>query len=95
MAQFKPGISGNYKGRPRGRSRSTESIRGVIRRFVSANINNIQDDFNRLQPKERLILFERLLRHVLPSPVDELEKLSDADLDRIIEKIKNDRLKVA
>lgn len=95
MAQWAKGISGNYKGRPRRNSKGTEQIRGLIRKFVSANINGLQDDYNKLEPKERLILFERLLRHILPGPVDELERLSDEDLDRMIERLKKDRLHVA
>ena len=95
MAQWKPGISGNYKGRPRRSGKGTEQIRSLIRKFVSANIDGLQADYDKLEPKERFILMERLLRHILPSPVDELERLSDEDLDRLIVKLKKDRLHVA
>ena len=96
MPRFIKGISGNPSGRPKGKkNRGTEEMRSIIRKFISGNIDQVQSDFTSLDPKDRLILFERLLRHVLPAPVDELERLSDEDLDRMIEKLKKDRLRVA
>jgi len=93
MAKFKPGISGNRKGRPVGsRSRSTEQIRVALMKFIDENIDSLQDEFKHLEPKEKFAALNQLLRHCLPPPQDELMRLSDEDLDRLIERLKQDRI---
>jgi hypothetical protein len=94
MARFEKGKSGNPSGRPRGiRSKTTEQIRRTISRFISGNLTQLQTDFNELKtPRERLAFIEKMLKFILPPPQDELMRLSDEDLDRLINKLKNNRL---
>ena len=93
MAKFKPGISGNPAGRPKGgRNRSTEQLRDVLRRFIDENIDSLQDEFKHLEPKEKFAAINQMLRHCMPPPMDELMRLSDEDLDRLIERLKQDRI---
>jgi hypothetical protein len=94
MAQWKQGQSGNPAGRPKGiRSKSTEQLRKILAKFLTANLTSIQQEYDSLKTaREKLNFVERLLRHVLPPPQDELMRLSDADLDRLINKLKNNRL---
>jgi len=83
----------NRKGRPRGsRNRDAEMIRRKIKDFVYQTIDEFREDYHSLKPQQRIMMFEKLLRHVLPRPVDELERLSDEDLDRLIERLKNRKL---
>jgi hypothetical protein len=91
MARFEKGKSGNPSGRPRGiRSKTTEQLRRIIAKFLTANLTSIQADFNELKtPRERLAFIEKMLKFILPPPQDELMKLSDEDLDRLINKLKN------
>ena len=96
MPKFTKGKSGNPAGRPKGgKNRSTEELRNIIRRFIGCNLKNLQADLNELESKDRLTVLIRLLGFILPAPVDELERLSDEDLDRLIVKLKKERLHVA
>jgi len=96
MAKFQPGETGNINGRPRGaKGKTSEVIRDSIRKFLAKNITSLQKDYDKLEPKDRLLLYERLLKFVVPSPEFDLGKLSEQDLDLIIERLKdkNDKLK--
>ena len=96
MAKFLKGISGNVTGRPKGATgKTSEVIRDSIRKFLAKNITSLQKDYDKLDPKDRLLLYERLLKFVVPSPEFDLGKLSEQDLDLIIERLKekNDKLK--
>jgi hypothetical protein len=93
MAKFEAGKSGNESGRPRGaRGRTSEVIRDNIRRFLARNISSLQKDYDKLDPKDRLLLYERLLKFVVPSPEFSLNKLSDTDLDILIDRLKDKHL---
>ena len=95
MAQWKQGETGNPNGRPKGKTNaSTDKIREIVIRFLSGNLKNLQRDFDSLKnPSQRLQFIKDLLKFVVPPPQNELEKLDDESLDRLIEKLRNDRLK--
>ena len=53
----------------------------------------IKKDFELLEPKDRIVLFEKLLKYSLPTLQattlsTNLDKLSDIELDTIIEELK-------
>jgi len=65
--------------------------------FLSDNWEQVQDDYNNLEAKDRLVFYEKLLQYDLPrlqatefTNTSNLEKLSDKDLDILIEKLKQD-----
>jgi len=83
------GQSGNPAGRKAGsKGRNTEQMRNLIGKFLSANLKNLQDDLNKLSPEKRLILLERFMRYVIPPAEYDLSKLSEKDLDLIINRLK-------
>lgn len=79
----------NRKGRPKGSpNKSVEEVRNLVQQFVENNLETLQADFEQLEPKDRLMFIERLLKHVLPSPIASLEQLSESDLDILLDKLK-------
>jgi hypothetical protein len=86
----------NLAGRPQGSSnKDIESIRKKLRIFLYDKLPELpviykalRNDQTRPGAKEQFIMIEKLMRHVLPPPTDELMRLSDADLDKLIEKLK-------
>ncbi|WP_152267018.1 DUF5681 domain-containing protein [Agriterribacter humi] len=94
MAQ-KKGQTGNPNGRPKGSpNKATKDLRQWVNGFIQSQTEQIQKDWKQLEPKDRIILFEKLLKYSLPtlqatSLTTDLEKLSDEDLDRIVNEILN------
>lgn len=79
----------NRKGRPKGSPNKTvEEVRAMVQRFVENNLETLQEDFEQLEPKDKLAFFERLLKHVLPSPITSLEQLSENDLDVLLQRLR-------
>ena len=89
---FKKGVSGNTLGRPIG-ARGKNNLREFITEFLEENTERIKKDFELLEPKDRIVLFEKLLKYSLPTLQattlsTNLDKLSDTELDIIIEELK-------
>jgi len=91
MGQFKKGEGGRPKGIP---NKATTDLREWINNFIDDNREQIQQDWKELNPRDRIILFEKLLRYALPTlqatslNVD-FEKLPESALDKIIESLLN------
>ena len=91
MGQFQKGEGGRPKGTP---NKITAELRDWISNFIDSNREQIQRDWETLDPKDRIVLFERLLKYALPtlqatSLTTEFERLTDEQLDTIIEQLKN------
>jgi len=91
---FKKGESGNITGRPVGTTnKSTNKRRDWITDFLEENKDRVKEDFLLLEPKDRIVLFEKLLKYSLPTLQattlsTEFETMTDTDLDRIISELK-------
>jgi hypothetical protein len=86
---FKKGQSGNPSGRkPNTPNKTTDELRLLLQSFIELNLVDIQGNYDLLEPKEKLIIIEKLLKLVLPPPLHELNRLTDEQLNDLIEKLK-------
>lgn len=92
--RYTKGQSGNPNGRPKGATnKATDRLRSWVTSFLEDNLDQIKKDFHLLEPKDRLILFERLLKYSLPTLqstaiTSEFDAMTDEELDRIITELK-------
>lgn len=92
--RFKPGESGNLKGRPLGsKNKITNDLRTRISIFLNAEFSTFCTAFRGLTPEKKLKFYTDLLSFSVPklsnTKLDvEFEALSDEQLDLIIEKLK-------
>ncbi len=64
---LKKGMTNNPAGRPVGAvNKVTASLRNRINDFLNENWENLQKDFEKLEPKDRLMFMEKLLQYALP-----------------------------
>lgn len=79
--KFKPGKSGNEKGRPRKPASYEERLRNVesrrlIEEFVIEEIRTLKSKYNQLEPKEQLAFLKDIIPYVMPkySSIDFIEQ---------------------
>jgi len=90
MPQFQKGEGGRPKGKP---NRITAELREWISVFINNNKEKIQQDFDSLESKDRIMIFEKLLKYALPalqatSLTTDFDRMTDEQLDRIINELK-------
>lgn len=84
-------FGGRQKGTP---NKTTAEVKSLLHEFISCNIETLQDDFDLLEPKDRLAFFERALKFILPTQQsneininslsnDELDKLTDSLISKL------------
>ncbi len=93
---LKKGQTNNPHGRPKGiPNKVTANLRGRINDFLNENWQNLQKDFDKMDPKDRLMFYEKLLQYGLPRLQStelktDFESFTDAQLDAIINKLMTD-----
>lgn len=87
------GQTGNLNGRPKGKpNKITTSLKQIVKDFLDNNAKSLQQDFEALEPKDRLQFYEKLLKYAIPTQTANeinLNTLSDETLDIIMDKITN------
>lgn len=87
-------MTNNPNGRPKGiPNKSTNELRQWISEFIEGQREQIISDWQALEPKDRIIMFEKLMRFVLPTLQattlqTDFERLPDEQLDYIINELK-------
>jgi hypothetical protein len=88
------GVTNNPNGRPKGsQNKATADLRQWLADFVHGQRDQILQDWQSLEPKDRIIMFEKLMRFVLPTLQattlqTDFERLTDTQLDDIIKELK-------
>jgi hypothetical protein len=91
----KKGHTNNPNGRPIGcTNKSTAHFRQWVGEFLDGQRPQIVKDWKTLEPKDRILMFEKLMRFVLPTLQSttlqsDFEKLSDEQLTQIINELKH------
>lgn len=83
---FKKGQGGR---KPGAVNKATKTLREFISDFLNDNRETLSKDFKRLSPRDRLVLFEKLLQYAIPkkqSTAISLEDLTDDQLDKLLDK---------
>ncbi len=90
MTQFQKNDSRiNTSGRKAGTpNRSTNQLRMLVQNFIEENWCTLQQSFDALEDKDKLNFIDKLLKHTLPAPLTELERLTSEQLDELIQKLK-------
>ncbi len=90
---FTKGISGNINGRPIGsQNKAAGQLRNVITDFLEQRFEQVIEDFEQLEPKDRIKVFTDLLQYSVPklqavSNLIEFEKMTDEQLDGVIKQL--------
>jgi len=91
---MKKGKTNNPNGRPKGaKNKVTAPLREMITDFLNDNFDEVQSEFMNLDPKDKLKVYTDLLQYAVPKlrsveVKDEFDKLTDEQLDQIINELK-------
>lgn len=87
------GKTNNPNGRPKGSKNKVEKpLRLWVQNFIEGKTKDLEKAWNDLEPKDKFIMFEKLLAYSLPKPqtIDlnmNLESLKEEDIDRIFDRL--------
>lgn len=90
------GKTNNPNGRPKGTpNKITADLRSFLTGVIDKNRRQITKDLKALEPRDRLIILEKLMAYVIPKQQTvtasvELERLTDEQLNQVINQLTND-----
>ena len=90
------GKTNNPNGRPPGKpNKITAELRTRIKSFLDDNFETVKNDWKKLEPKDRILMYEKMLSFALPKLREsdlkmDFKSLSDADIDRITNQLLSD-----
>lgn len=93
MARPKNDGKGRMGGRAKGTpNKATKNMREWLTKLLAKNRRQIEQDLQALEPKDRIMLLEKLMQYVIPKQQNikaEVENLTDAELSEIATQILN------
>jgi hypothetical protein len=89
---LKKGQTNNPHGRKAGvPNKVTLPLKVAISSFCENNWQQVEKIWAKLPVTQKISFYEKLLKLVVPPPLNLIQRLSDEDLDRIIEKLKQQK----
>ena len=90
---FEQGQSGNPAGRPKGSmNKARKELKEKITMFLLDNFEAVQEEFNKLEGKEKVQFYCAMLPYglakVKPEPEINRDRLTDEEINEIYEKLK-------
>lgn len=85
-----PKTGGRKKGTP---NRTTKMMRQWLTNFVRKNRRTMQSDLDALEPKDRLIILEKLMGYVIPKQQAvkaEISSLTDDEIISVVDNLLNE-----
>jgi hypothetical protein len=73
-------------------NRSTSEIKEMINQFISGNIQDLQVNYDSLEPEKKLQFFKDLLKYTIPTHQSNeinINTMSDLELDTLCNKLLN------
>lgn len=85
-------LGGRQKGTP---NKVTASVKEWLSALIDKNRKQVERDLKQLEPRERLVMLEKLMQYVVPkqqavSARVDFDRLTDGQLDTIISEITKD-----
>lgn len=72
------GTTNNPNGRPKGKpNRITKEVREYLRELIEKQLPQIKRDLRALEPKDRLLILEKLMQYVIPKQQPERAQQTD------------------
>ncbi len=80
----------NRKGRKAGTAnKTTNELREMVTQVIADNWDVFKTDIKKMDSDRRVLLMDRLLRHVLPAPLHPLDRLTEDEFKELIHDLKN------
>jgi len=94
---MKRGTTNNPNGRPKGvPNKVNGNLREMIQKIIEDNIDSINDDLTNLEPKDRLVILERLMQYIIPKQQSvSVEAQIQAEyeaIERLLDKVPNEAI---